>query len=119
MSNELNTPRILNCPSDAKRSRTMDFSTLANTHLSYFIGFEADERDPNRFLSGDRNITGGIPSNSFLRVFTPKSVVGWTTALHNMVGNVGLSDGSVQDVDVQRLQSQVSMQTKDFRLAIP
>jgi hypothetical protein len=86
---------------------------------SYFISFDADERDPNGFLSGDRNITGGSPSNGFLRVFTPKSVAGWTAELHNRAGNVGLSDGSVQQVTVQTLQNQVSMQTNNFRIAVP
>jgi competence protein ComGC len=119
MSNELNTPKILHCPSDEKRERGTNFATLSNRNLSYFISFEADERDPNRFLSGDRNITGGSPSNGFLRVFTPTTMAGWTTELHNLAGNVGLSDGSVQQVNVQRLQNQVSMQTRNFRIAVP
>jgi hypothetical protein len=119
MSNELNTPKILTCPSDEKRTRANDFATLSNSNLSYFISFEADEADPTRLLSGDRNITGGSPSNGFLQVFTPKSVVGWTAELHKSVGNVGLSDGSVQQVTVQTLQKQVSAQTSNFRLAVP
>jgi hypothetical protein len=119
MSNELNTPKILTCPSDGKRERGTDFATLSNTNLSYFISFEADETDPNRLLSGDRNITGGSPSKGFLRVFTPKSMVGWTAELHSRMGNVGLSDGSVQQVTVQTLQNQVSAQTNNFRIAVP
>ena len=121
MSNELNTPKILSCPSDEKRTRGTDFATLSNTNLSYFINIEEanDEVNPNHLLSGDRNITGGSPSNGFLHVFTPTSVVGWTAELHNRAGNVGLSDGSVAQVNVQRLQNHVSAQTNSFRLAIP
>ena len=119
MSNELNTPKLLYCLTDAKRTIGTNFSTLSNSNLSYFISFEADESDPNRILSGDRNITGGTPNNGFLRVFTPKSIVGWTTELHNTAGNVGLSDGSVQLVNVQRLRTHVSAQTNNFRLAVP
>ena len=119
MSNELNTPKILQCPSDKKRTRANNFATLSNSNLSYFISFEADVSDPNRLLSGDRNITGGSPNNGFLRVFTPKSVAGWTAELHNRAGNIGLSDGSAQQVNVQRLQNHVAAQTNNFRLAIP
>src|SRR6185503_6924896 len=104
---ELNAAKLLACPSDKNRTATTNFATFSNTNLSYFVSPDADESDPSRLLSGDRNITGGFPSNGFLRAFTPKTVAGWTTELHNQVGNVGLSDGSVQQMTAKRLSDQL------------
>src|SRR5205085_4895969 len=46
MSNELNTPKILACFSDAGRSKTVDFTKLSNGNVSYLVGFDATESDP-------------------------------------------------------------------------
>src|ERR1051325_2523528 len=103
MSNELNTPKILVCLVDQKRTAATDFGTLSNTNLSYFVGLDAREDSPNSLLSGDRNITGGTLSNGFLRIFTSASTnAGWTTELHNQAGNIGLGDGSAQQMSGAR-----------------
>ena len=39
MSNELNSPKVLLCPSDKTRTRQTAFSKLANKNISYFLGF--------------------------------------------------------------------------------
>jgi len=76
MSNELNTPKILVCPSD-ERSYHTNFEImvppagttqspidpgnggeLCNRNLSYFLGINGNEETPQMFLSGDRNIYG-------------------------------------------------------------
>jgi hypothetical protein len=120
MSNELNNPKILVCPADSKRKAARDFARLSNTNLSYFIGLDADESDPQRLLSGDRNIIGGTLSNGFLRLLATNSVVGWTRELHNNVGNVGLSDGSVQQMTSAKLSDQLHAQSIPIvRLAVP
>src|SRR5947207_2073106 len=51
LSNELSTPKIVICPSDSGKTEATNFSSVAaqkgdftgNTHLSYFVGVEAQE----------------------------------------------------------------------------
>ncbi len=127
MSNELVTPKILVCPMDTKRQRASDFlntrnanSFQKNANLSYFVSFDADETKPERLLSGDRNITGGVFTNGFLRLLKTNSLAGWTKELHEHGGNIGLSDGSVWQTTAQLLQQQLRMNTlQTIRLAIP
>jgi prepilin-type processing-associated H-X9-DG protein len=119
-SNELNNPIVLRCPSDDGRQKTRDFSKLANNNLSYFVGLDAVETNPELVLSGDRNITGGTLVNSNLLLVRPNSLLSWTKAIHTSQGNVGLADGSVQQVTVQRLNQQIAAMTNPvIRLAIP
>ena len=56
MSNELSTPRILICPADT-RVVAANFIRLKNQNVSYFVGLEASDEFPRRFVDGDRNIT--------------------------------------------------------------
>lgn len=80
MSNELSNPQVIVCPADERTAATnftSDFiSTVAkNTRCSFFVGKDADETNPQMFLSGDRNIgdntsgtlsaTGGPNSASY------------------------------------------------------
>ena len=55
MSNELNTPVILVCPSDV-RGFARDFSSLRNANISYFVNLDAGEATPAMPLCGDRNL---------------------------------------------------------------
>jgi type II secretory pathway pseudopilin PulG len=69
MSNELNTPKILTCPSD-KRTRAETWSGFNTANVSYvFLTPDLDESK------------------------TPQPVPAFRCTIHN---NVGLSDGSVQ-----------------------
>jgi competence protein ComGC len=120
MSNELITPKVLVCPQDLKRMKTTNFTSFSNTNVSYFVGLDADEAKPERLLSGDRNITGGIFTNGFLRLLKTNTLAGWTKELHDYGGNIGLSDGSVQQMTAQQLQQQLRTNTlPTIRLAIP
>ena len=119
MSNEVISPKILICSSDSARKRATNFNRFDNKNLSYFVGVDADESKPNMILSGDRNITGGVSTNGYLFAFTPNSTVGWSQALHNDGGNIGLADGSVQQANATTLQKQIRGVTNAFRLAIP
>jgi hypothetical protein len=119
MSNELVAIKILTCPSDNKRERAASFAALANKNLSYFVCLDADETQPQQLLTGDRNITGGA-TNGFLRLLTLNSSVAWTRGMHNNAGNIGLSDGSVQQMTTPTLQKQLQAQPlSGIRLAIP
>jgi type II secretory pathway pseudopilin PulG len=119
MSNELSVPVLLTCPADS-RPLTHDWSTLANSNVSYFIGLDADETNPEILLVGDRNLTtGSALVEGRLTVSTNEST-GWTRELHNYSGNVALADGSVQQLTAQRLREQLRRVTNAVqRLAMP
>jgi type II secretory pathway pseudopilin PulG len=107
MSNELSTPKLLICPADRKRTAATNFATdFAGARISYFIGLEANETThPLAFLSGDRNITNGQkPINGVLEVTTNQNI-GWTSEIHNHAGNLGVADGSGQQVTDNGLNS--------------
>jgi hypothetical protein len=125
ITNELTTPKILTCPVDAKRTRMREWKPgFKNQNLSYFVGLEADETKPQTILSGDRNITGGVLTKGNLMLCRASNVLTWTTAIHNKNGNIGLGDGSVQQVTDVALQRQLqaefqSVTNEVIRLAIP
>ncbi len=95
MSNELSTPKTLICPNDIRQA-AMRFDHLNNANVSYFVGLEANDANPQMFLDGDRNLTADTtPENSVLKL-SPGDNLSWTSAIHQNSGNVGLADGSVQ-----------------------
>jgi hypothetical protein len=95
MSNELATPKILNCPSD-NRQPAGTWATLANSNISYFIGLDGTEACPEIVLGGDRFLSTGRPAtNKVLVIMTNDSPV-WAANHHQGSGNLMLSDGSVQ-----------------------
>ena len=120
ISNELVTSKILRCHTDKTRTTATDFVQLQNTNLSYFVGLDAREDDPQQILSGDRNITGGTWSGGFLRSLTPRGEAGWTAEMHQFNGNVGLADGSVSQFSTNSLRQHLAGMTNAVvRLAVP
>jgi len=121
MSNELATPKILACPSDS-RSATTNFGAAfsgnsapagqeptsgGNLYVSYFVGIDADESNPQQFLSGDRNVGTAANStfaNTTFAMGTNSTTLQWTDKLHQNNGNITLSDGSVQQVNSSKLR---------------
>ena len=119
MSNELSTPKILVCPAD-NRTAAASFARLENQNVSYFVGLAATEVRPPMLLTGDRNVTNGLsPVRSVLEL-RPEIPAGWTEDMHNGQGNVGLADGSVQQVSIPGLL-QILKNTGDStnRIALP
>ncbi len=108
MSNELSTPKILVCPNDT-RTAANNFIRLSNKNVSYFVGLEANDSNPQRFLTGDRNITGESEPEQGILKLVPGQRVSWTAEIHGNQGNVGLADGSVQ----QYSNSALSMALKN------
>lgn len=121
MSNELSTPRILICPADT-RTAAFNFARLKNENVSYFIGLDANDSDPQRFLDGDRNLTSNTePENGILKL-TPGGPANWTGALHAHSGNIGLTDGSVQllsDSALSNALQQSGNATNTWRISLP
>jgi type II secretory pathway pseudopilin PulG len=106
MSNELGTPKVIACPADTKRIAATNFTTdLNNKKVSYFVGLDADETNPQMLLAGDRNLTtNGVPVRSHLLTLTTNSRAGWTSKIHQDQGDVSLADGAVLQVTIARLQ---------------
>jgi competence protein ComGC len=120
MTNELISARVLACPSDKAVTRVANFAGLSRTNISYFLCLEGDESTPNNLVSGDRNITGGFYSNRFYWLPVQGGKAGWGTNLHQLAGNIGLSDGSAQQVMVGGLNSQLQrMSNETVRLLLP
>ncbi len=122
MSNELYTPKILVCPRDAERSVATNFATgFNNANLSYLVGVDAEEAKPQMFLSGDDNFAiGGIPVKSGLLAISTNTPFSWTAARHKFFGNIGLADGSVQQLGTNGLQQEFQQTgVTTNRLAIP
>jgi len=121
MSNELSTPKVIVCPSD-DRTAHINFTTLNNTMVSYFVGRDADTTflGPQGIQVGDRNIGLGTANTAptdygyspLPTVATgkakymgtninaaPLQYMGFSEKMHSKAGNIGLSDGSVQQVN--------------------
>jgi len=108
LSNEMVTPKILNCPSDAAKQRAMEFSAqprgllaLKNTAVSYAIGTSAGPEKPGMHLAGDRNINGKDGQNCGPAALTgvitqllPAENPSWDATMHQNAGNMVLADGS-------------------------
>lgn len=121
MSNELSTPKILFCPADAGRIRATNFSNDLKDKISYFFGVDANPKDPQMLLSGDDNFAiSGIPVKSGLLEISSNTPIAWTSARHKFAGNIGLADGSVQQVSNSELTNSLQPTgSATIRLAIP
>ena len=121
MSNELNTPKILYCPSDSAVSHNASGATHSQAtafapktaavegfswdyNTSYFVGVDSQDTSPSMFLTGDHNLGTGTSqatkTGQFISAGTNTTwvatAVGWQDNGHSKQGNVGLADGSVQ-----------------------
>jgi prepilin-type processing-associated H-X9-DG protein len=106
MSNELSTGKVLICPADDRNFAT-NFTWFNNSNISFFFGIDASETNSQMMLSGDRNLTNGTPVKNGLLTLTTNRLNGWTSEIHNKVGNVALADGSVQQVSITGLRTLV------------
>jgi type II secretory pathway pseudopilin PulG len=114
LSNELSTPLLLHCPSDTKRDRAdplTRFDKITTKEISYFTSLSADETMPQVILGGDRNLaTNGVAVGSGFFAMATNAQVRWTKELHVDQGNLVMSDGSVQQVNSNRLKAAVADQ---------
>lgn len=107
MSNELNSPKILVCGADQKRSspRPAFWESVTDQNISYFITLDADYGNPRQVLTGDRHIAVGKRNREAtgLVLITNASEARWTKLLHGGEGNLALADGSVQQATTRQL----------------
>jgi type II secretory pathway pseudopilin PulG len=126
ISNELNSPKVLVCNSD-NRTRATNWKLVGNgafnsgTQVSYFVGLDADETRPQTILSGDHNIANSTPGSDTgtgagqrkWQIGVVDSVLNdgqtdWDASMHKNAGNLGLGDGSAQQVNGVQLRKQIS-----------
>ena len=117
MSNECGTPKILWCPYDLKRTKEPVWANLKNRNISYFIGLDADETKPQTILSGDRNLSGGVFTSNRIMEVRATNVLVWGADIHRRCGNIGMGDGSAQQVTDLTLQNQASNQAQILSVA--
>jgi hypothetical protein len=122
MSNELNTPKILLCPEDTRRTYATNFSTgFSGANISYFVNPDAVETHPQMILVGDDNLlVDGKPVQPGILNLRPGTAIAWTKDRHHGAANLGMADGSAQQVTTGGLQKalqQTGVATN--RLAIP
>lgn len=108
ISNELATPLNAKCPLDMDRRETREWGQFTNnSHLSYFVGINAKEENPQSILAGDRNLTlGGQSLSEQVVTFPTNAAVGFDGRIHRFAGNITMGDGSVQQVTSSRLAEQ-------------
>ena len=113
IQNEINTPRVLVCPSGSK-APALNFSTnadsgfgaLRNAALGYFIGIEATTANSSMHMLGDENISsttnngacdpGGVTCAATRLRPDDKDKPSWDWSVHVRAGNMAMVDGSVQ-----------------------
>lgn len=104
ISNEVNSPKVLTCPEDAKRQRVADFAVFGQQNLSYFLGIDAAETNAGSILVGDRNLTvSGMVTSGLVNITAPKTV-SWGRTIHKQEGNIALADGSASQTTTEMLQ---------------
>lgn len=107
MSNELNTPKILYCPDESSPRRQIATAFTGSSNqgvvslndsntISYFVGIDAHDTEPQTILSGDDHFNIGMatPGRGLLLLAT-NAPVEWRNERHGKQGNIGFGDGSV------------------------
>jgi prepilin-type N-terminal cleavage/methylation domain-containing protein len=122
LSNELDTPKILHCPSDPAKQIASDFSgsaiglrSLKNAAVSYAVGTGAVPDRPAAHIAGDRNLLGrdgqGCGPAAIFGFITQLRITDnprWETTLHVNAGNLVLADGSAHQFTQSGLVSQMA-----------
>jgi prepilin-type N-terminal cleavage/methylation domain-containing protein/prepilin-type processing-associated H-X9-DG protein len=118
LSNELATPKLLICAADT-RSPAINFASLQNENLSYFIGINAEFTKPNSILAGDRNITNDWTAPATVLRLGPDRYLRWTEELHRFKGNLLFADGRVEERNTPGLRPALNQEPRTANLAVP
>ncbi len=112
---------VLVCPFDKTRQPAINYATLTDSHLSYFLNADASTNHPARaILSGDRFLrVNNQPVNPGWFLLTTNLNLGWTPKVHLGFGNLAFADGHVER-SMDNLNALVQNQPLPTnRLAIP
>ena len=87
----------------------MSFSQgFSDANISYFFSLDAAEIYPQMILDGDDNLAvDGVPVKPGILNIWPNNAITWTKERHRRVGNIGMADGSVQQVTIAGLNSAI------------
>jgi prepilin-type N-terminal cleavage/methylation domain-containing protein/prepilin-type processing-associated H-X9-DG protein len=120
LSNDLDNPKLLACPADKRiTTNAVNFASLRNEHISYFIAVTADYSRPESLLAGDRNIIArGGNSGSILRLAADTEVA-WTSECHEYKGNLLFAGGHVERTGKGGLQAAMQDPTGPVNAWIP
>jgi len=102
MSPEFANPEVLICPSDTRVPAKDLAKGFSNANLSYFVGLDATDTNPQMLLLGDRNLTNGPLPPDHILILNTNYPVGWSDKMHRGQGNIALADGSVQQYSRNR-----------------
>jgi type II secretory pathway pseudopilin PulG len=115
ISNELRTPKILACPSDAPKTAASTWSlspnggflypTYRNKSVSYLIGLDVFPESPDGLVAGDRNVRFNLVGNCSAGLTGvpglasgPAGSFGIGGGLHVEAGNYLFTDGRVEEL---------------------
>ena len=126
-SNELDTPKVLACPSDSgTKSTVIDWSdgpdglgnpANRNNAVSYFVALDGYEPIYPTMIVGDRNIQNGQAGNCGSVSDTPVAAtllssnnpsIRWSSGTHGRLGVIALSDVSAHVTRDRQLREAVS-----------
>jgi len=113
-SDEIDTPKVLVCPSDtATKSTALDWTDGVNglqdpTHqgnaISYFVGLDAYESISYSVVGGDRHVRGGnldtcgsvapAPGVWATELRINDNTIRWDNSVHGRLGMIAFNDGS-------------------------
>jgi prepilin-type N-terminal cleavage/methylation domain-containing protein len=126
-SNEIDTPKVLVCPSDRETKANVynwttgpdGYMNPANRGLSisYFVGLDAYEVVPLTLVVGDRNLEGGTPGNCASVSPSPGIIatllmagntdIRWGNNIHGGIGQFAHADGSAVMTRIGELHNTV------------
>jgi prepilin-type N-terminal cleavage/methylation domain-containing protein len=110
-SSELQTAKILVCPSDRQKTAALKWNLLdGDRNISFFVGLDAEMSKPQTIVAGDRNVYGGGGGLDLTwnRGMGSSIDAAWLNTIHVNKGEIVLSDGSVQQTKTSSLREQVS-----------
>lgn len=119
-SNEMYSPKMLACRSDASRSPTTNWSKFSNANLSYFVGVDANETIAASILSGDRSLSENGRMESGQLTISTNTEMTWAPGLHEHFGFIALGDGSAQIYEQRNLTRRLQKEARlPARILIP
>jgi prepilin-type processing-associated H-X9-DG protein len=100
VSNQIISPKVVWCPADASHIAATNFSTgFSDANISYFVNPDAAESYPQMIMFGDDNLlVNGKPVKPGILNLWTNQTIAWAKDRHRGVGNIGMADGSVQQV---------------------
>ena len=112
LSDYLKSPNIFICRLDKARQLATSTKDLRDENLSYFINVEATTNSPSKtILAGDRNLQANDqPVKPGLFEFPTNLDMSWTHDLHLRGGVLAFTDGHVQFVKTNDLNSFIRSQ---------